>query len=296
MDGSIGISSPVRGIAWFLFLAFVPAWAMWFGAWFLGFPLDNPIVQLITAAFLPAAAAFVVRRWITREGFGDCGLRPRLRSAWRWYLLAVAIPPGMLLIAVPAGLITGTARLPPGGLSNYALVLAAPLVVILAAPIFFGEEFGWTAYLRGRLGQLGPLRGRPQLAAAVTGAIWGAWHWPLALVGYFSYQPPLRDILATLVLWVVMSVLLEIVWSWLWYGSGTLWTTTLAHGGFNLVFSATLANFIGLRALITGFVLPSLALLPIVLIILWRNARRPAIPIGTPAFPAVTNLRAVRSD
>ncbi len=39
----------------------------------------------------PAIACFVVRRWVTREGFGDAGLRPNLRR-WPLYLLALAWP------------------------------------------------------------------------------------------------------------------------------------------------------------------------------------------------------------
>ncbi|BDH57514.1 CPBP family intramembrane glutamic endopeptidase [Tsukamurella sp. PLM1] len=143
-------------------------------------------------------------------------------------------------------------------------------MMVALAPIYFGEEFGWTAYLRGALADLRAFRARPTLAAATTGAVWGAWHWPLASVGYFGFTPPVRDVLLLIPLWVIMSMLLEIAWSALWYGSGTIWTTSVAHAGFNLVFSATLGAFLPEEALVAAFVVPSVALVPVVAVILVR--------------------------
>ena len=56
-----------------------------------------------------AIAALVVRLWITRQGLAGAGLRPQLRAQWRWYLAALAIPPALLVIALP---------LPPGTLAT----------------------------------------------------------------------------------------------------------------------------------------------------------------------------------
>lgn len=253
-----------RGIAWFLALTFLPSWGLWLAAYTLGHPLDDPAIQLVTAAFVPALAALVVRVAITRQGLAGAGLRPRLRTQWRWYLAALAIPPVLLAIALPLGLATGVMTVPPDGIPAHLQAVAfGPLVMVVLAPVFFGEEFGWTAYLRGALADLPVLRGRPTAASAATGAIWGAWHWPLASVGYFGFQPPLHDVLALIPLWIMMSVLLEIVWSTLWYGSGSIWPTSVAHAGFNLVFSATLAGLLTPQSLLATFLLPSAALVPL---------------------------------
>lgn len=253
-----------RGIAWFLALTFLPSWGLWFLAFGLGHPLDDPGIQLLTAAFLPALAAFVVRMWITRQGLAGAGLRPRIRAQWRWYLAALAIPPALLLIALPLSFATGVMTMPSDGIPAHLQAVAfGPLIMVVLAPIFFGEEFGWTAYLRGAVAELPALRGRPTAASAVTGAVWGAWHWPLASVGYFSFQPPLHDVLLLIPLWIVMSMLLEIVWSTLWYGSGSIWPTSIAHAGFNLVFSATMGEFLPPEAIVAAFVVPSVALVPL---------------------------------
>lgn len=266
-----------RGIAWFLALTFLPSWGLWLLAYGLGHPLDDPGIQLLTAAFLPAFAAFVVRMWITRQGLAGAGLRPQLRTQWRWYLAALAIPPVLLLIALPLGFATGVMTMPPDGIPAHLQAVAfGPLVMVVLAPIFFGEEFGWTAYLRGAVAELPALRGRPTAASAVTGAVWGAWHWPLASVGYFSFQPPLHDVLLLIPLWIVMSILLEIVWSTLWYGSGSIWPTSIAHAGFNLVFSMTLGEFLAPEAIIAAFIVPSVALVPLAVVAYRVDHRRRA--------------------
>lgn len=280
-----------RGIAWFLALTFLPSWGLWFAAYGLGHPLDDPAIQLITAAFLPAIAALVVRLWITRQGLAGAGLRPQLRAQWRWYLAALAIPPALLVIALPLGFATGVMTMPADGIPAHLQAVAfGPLIMIVLAPVFFGEEFGWTAYLRGALADLPILRGRPTAASAATGAVWGAWHWPLASVGYFSFQPPLRDVLLLIPLWIVMSMLLEIVWSTLWYGSGSIWPTSVAHAGFNLVFSMTMGEFLPPEALVAAFLVPSAALVPLALLAYRVDHRRRTrmLPASVPVAAVVS--------
>lgn len=55
-------------------------------------------------------------------------------------------------------------------------VLLAPFLAIVIA---FGEEYGWRGYLQSELFKLGRVRG-----VILLGLIWGAWHWPLILMGY----------------------------------------------------------------------------------------------------------------
>lgn len=280
-----------RGIAWFLALTFVPSWGMWFAAYGLGHPLDDPAIQLITAAFLPAVAALVVRLWITRQGMAGAGLRPQLRAQWRWYLAALAIPLVLLVIALPLGFATGVMTMPADGIPAHLQAVAfGPLIMVVLAPVFFGEEFGWTAYLRGAIADLPALQGRPTAASALTGAIWGAWHWPLASVGYFGFQPPLRDVLLLIPLWILMSMLLEIVWSTLWYGSGSIWPTSIAHAGFNLVFSATMGEFLPPEALVAAFLAPGAALVPLAIVAYRVDHRRRTgeLPTTVPVAAAVS--------
>ena len=73
-----------KGVIAYLLIAFGIAWILWEGVIRLGTSL-NPIVKgilMLPTAFAPAIATFVVRKWITREGFAEAGLRLNLRK-WR---------------------------------------------------------------------------------------------------------------------------------------------------------------------------------------------------------------------
>ncbi|WP_229907722.1 CPBP family intramembrane glutamic endopeptidase [Amycolatopsis oliviviridis] len=224
------------GLPVFLGLAFGLAWLGMVGAWALGFSLVNPLVQL-PFAFAPALAALVVRRWVTGEGFADAGLRLRLRTAWPQYLMAW-LGPAALVAATAAVAVLFGAHLAPldgrfGGLPGWALVAVLLLVVPLLTPIYWGEEFGWTSYLRQRV-----FPGRPVAATLSTGLIWAVWHYPLAFVGYIEFE----NVALGLAVWTVSFVCQEILLSWLRVRSGSVWTASLAHAGNNMV----LALLVGL--------------------------------------------------
>lgn len=253
-----------RGLSWFLLLAFGLAWVPLVVARSLGYSLDQPVVQLLTMAFAPALAAVITRRWITREGFADAGLGPRLPTAWRQYLAAMLIPVLTLPLAVTIAAVVGVWQPVADDLLDptlLALLVGAPLICIVTAPIFWGEEFGWTAYLRGRV-----LPGRPVASTFVTGLIWGVWHWPLPFVGYFGAGRGLGELLGSLAMWLVLSVVLEFLISWLWFSSGSVWPSCLLHAGSNLVLASgmTLVTGDDVNVNVTTAVM-CLAYLPIVL-------------------------------
>lgn len=83
----------------------------------------------------------------------------------------------------------------PGGLSPNAFLILAALQSVLLAPILaiviaFGEEYGWRGYLQSELFKLGRVPG-----VLLLGVIWGAWHWPLILMGYNYPGHPLLGML-----------------------------------------------------------------------------------------------------
>lgn len=230
------MESRTKGVLTFLLISFGLNWgAVAIATFALGQSLGDPLVQLMWAvpmAFAPAIAAVVVRRWVTREGFRDAGLRPRVRAAGRYYLLAWVGP--VLVLAATVGLAAALGLYRPGfspqqvvadlglGPVGLLLVLVAPLV---ALPVFWGEEFGWRGYLQQRIGR-SPLR-----AAVITGLIWSAWHYPLLLTDYTDYPNPLLGTLT----WTLLIVAQAIILAWLFLRSGTVWVPCLAHAGNNLV-------------------------------------------------------------
>jgi hypothetical protein len=106
-------ASRTNGVLVFLLISFGVTWAWEFTArLLLGLSLVSPLVQP-PVAFVPAIAAVIVRRWVTREGFGDAGLALRLRAGWRYYLAAWMLP--WAFVAVAVGLAAPPAWLPRCG-------------------------------------------------------------------------------------------------------------------------------------------------------------------------------------
>jgi membrane protease YdiL (CAAX protease family) len=124
---------------------------------------------------------------------------------WRYYLLfgLAFVAYYVLQAALNAFSGLGGAKLaplpaPPGLSPNAFLILAAVqsvlLAPVLAIVIAFGEEYGWRGYLQSELFKLGRVRG-----VILLGVIWGAWHWPIILMGFnYPGHPLLGVVLMTL--------------------------------------------------------------------------------------------------
>jgi len=223
-----------KGVIAFLLITFGFSWtAILVAAFAFDLSMVNPLVQL-PVAFAPAIGAIIVRKWVTREDFGDAGSRLRVRPAWRYYLIAWLGP--VLMLAATCALAAAIAGYRPnlGSLGESALgidldlgfvlliALAAP---VLAMPIFWGEESGWRGYLQQRVGR------SPAGAALITGFIWAAWHYPLVFTDYSGDA----DHLLTLVTWTALIMAQAIVLAWLFRRSGSVWVPCLAHAGNNLI-------------------------------------------------------------
>jgi membrane protease YdiL (CAAX protease family) len=246
-----------RGVLAYLAITFAGAWAAWAVALVSGVHAEGLAFQalVLPGALAPALAAIVVRRWVTREGFADAGLRLNLRGhtgayllAWLFPLLAAAV---IVALAIVLGvgqpdwsLRRGFGALVPGAPLTDAPFPALPTLVpallvqaVVVTPLLWGEEFGWRGYLQVRL-----LADRPLAAAVATGAIWGLWHYPLILAGYEQYANRWLG----LVVFTVFTVLLSIIFGWLRLRTGSVWAPSLAHSATNAVGgSLTLLLFAG---------------------------------------------------
>jgi membrane protease YdiL (CAAX protease family) len=197
-----------RGITAFLLISFSGFWGyLLLAHLLLGWSLVNPLVQA-PGGFLPAIAAIVVRRWVTREGFADAGSAVVVGLAaatGRSVRFTADVVPGVPLWAVPAVLC---------------------LLALVTTVVFWGEEFGWTGYLLRRVSP-----GRPRRAALVAGLIAAVWHYPLAFLGYAEFPNLPLGLLA----WTVWIVCQEIILAWLRARSRSVWPACLAHAGNNMV-------------------------------------------------------------
>ena len=95
-----------------------------------------------------------------------------------------------------------------------------------------GEETGWRGFMTPALQQrLGHRRG-----IVVSGAIWGAWHWPVIVFAGYEYGhgywgAPVSGML----LFCLFTIAAGIMLSLLYEKAGSIWYPALAHGAINAV-------------------------------------------------------------
>jgi len=219
-----------KGVVVYLLIAFAVSWANLATVLALGLSPRTWGFELaaLPAWFGPAIAAFVVRKWVTREGFSDAGLALNVRKKWRYCLFAWLLP--ILAMVTVFALATALGArlplpLPPHivlGLVLLPLELTiGPLVGVAGA---WGQEFGWRGYLQIRL-----LSHRPILAALATGFIWGLWQCPM----YVLADVPLRELVTGLLVFFVSAMLVSIILGWLRLRTGSVWPAVLFHSANN---------------------------------------------------------------
>jgi membrane protease YdiL (CAAX protease family) len=252
-----------RRITVFLAFAFGVAWTAGLVIYLTGGLVDSLVlvdtgdfqvtlafVLLATVYMWAPALAHILTRAVTREGWRDTYLRPRLKRGWPYWLAAWFAP---ALLAVVGGAVyfaifphyfdPSLATIHDSMVQSAERPYDLPLFVtirmaqtILVAPLInvfftFGEEFGWRAYLQPRLM---PLGGRK--AMLLMGAIWGVWHWPVIAMGHnyglygLDYPgAPWTGMLA--MVWFTFVVGTFIGWATL--RGGSVWPAAIGHAALN---------------------------------------------------------------
>ncbi len=253
----MGQTIDTRRIAIFLLFAFAIAWVTGLVIFLTGGLANNPLaIPLLATTYMGAPAlSHLLTRLLTREGWHDLFLRPRLRRGWTYWLLCW-IAPGMLTVlgaalfflVLPqyydpalgnvrkllqqAASQTGQAG-SVASVSPWTIVVAQTVQAILIAPVLnglptLGEEFGWRAYL---LPRLMPLGGRK--AMLISGVIWGVWHWPVIAMGHnygLSYPGyPWSGML--MMVWFTLIAGTFLGWATL--RGGSVWPAVIGHGAIN---------------------------------------------------------------
>jgi hypothetical protein len=210
---------------------------------FIGIALDrlspppDPMQGLGVLVWLVSPlAANLILRFIGGDGWKDFGLRPHLRSSWRWYLLAVFIPPLVTLAALVLGVMLDAVSLPgfsEQGFGAYLPLVGAAFAGVLVKNIF--EEFAWRGYLTPRFEAL---RLHPFVSSILTGFIWAGWHVPYYL--YFLNRLELQAHTALSIPAFILLSFFVLPFQALAYGelrlvSQTVWTTWLLHNVANAI-------------------------------------------------------------
>jgi len=239
----------------FLALAFGIAWAGALVLYLTGGLANSPFTYLILTVFYMGAPTFanILTRVITREGWENLYLRPKLRHEWPYWIMAWFAPGVLTIIGMvvffvlfpqyyDADLNTLQQMLetqaeltgqPVPEVSPWMIIISQTMMALLLAPLLnafatFGEEFGWRAYLQPKLF---PLGGRKAMLA--MGVIWGVWHWPVVAMGHnygLEYPgAPWGGLL--MMLWFTLT--LGTLLGWLTLRAGSVWPAVIGHGAIN---------------------------------------------------------------
>lgn len=101
------------------------------------------------------------------------------------------------------------------------LIPSLILSIFVLWPNYFGEEYGWRAYLQDRLFPLfGSYKG-----VLILGIIWGLWHIPLILIGILY---PGQSVLG-IVLMVFNTIVMGVIFSYAVLKTGSVWIAVLLH-------------------------------------------------------------------
>jgi uncharacterized protein len=216
-------------VATFFALSVGSAWAWWLPLVILQYDRTPPALGLVLAILgsaMPSTMAIVlvarlhggaeVRRLLRRLLMGRVGIF--------WYAAIIALT-GLMVVAVWVSTLFGAPA--PVVVATVAGTLSIFLFSIFPGSAV-GEELGWRGFALPRL------QGRRSALAAslMVGTAWGAYHFPLFLLG-----APNRP-LALFLPFAISCVILSIFYTWMYNGTGgSLLIVVLLHAATNLPLS-----------------------------------------------------------
>ncbi len=201
---------------------------------------EQPLL-IFLLMWLPALAS-IIARIILKEGFRDIGFALGGSAG------AAAIGKGLLFPLAVGGLAYSIAWLsglasftPPTETASPILFFLEKLAVVGALGTLAGvltaagEEIGWRGYMTSRL-----IAAEVPFPAVTGGLIWGFWHVPLIIAGFYAAGPfPLLSGL----LFLVLAVALTLIWSGWRLETGSIWPAIIAHAAWNSIIQGPFSVF-----------------------------------------------------
>lgn len=164
------------------------------------------------------------------------------------------------------------------------VVVSLPLSFVLAFAPFFGEEYGWRAFLQPLLQK----RFGPRAGVVLLGVLWGFWHLPLNV---FYYSP--ATWLQSLTNQIILCVSLAAFFGYAQLKTRTVWVPVILHflnNNLIAVFAGStdvISNqVIGWADVAVSGVLLAALYLPSLLSPVFRGAAQPTLPLPAPAEAA----------
>lgn len=209
-------------IVTFFGLAYAFAWAP--GLLHLTVP-NVPYIQLTLGPFLAAVTvSALIGGWAEVKAY----LRGLLhwRTSVYWYVLALALPVVLALVAVYLNVLFGASQPSPAQLAGITVFFSG-FAYMLLFPLSPGvEELGWRGYAQPRL-QVG----RSALTASViVGILHGLWHFPL----FFVADKPQASL--PFAAFLVTVIALNVLMAWLYNSTqGSVLIAMICHASFDAI-------------------------------------------------------------
>jgi membrane protease YdiL (CAAX protease family) len=244
-----------KRISIYIAFAFGIAWLAALAIQLTGGLQESPYALLILAVgYMGApAAANILTRLVTREGWQDLYLRPKFKQGWVYWLICWIAPVLFTFVGMAVffaifpqyfdpSLTTLRAMMEESAASSgqtlpamdpWVIIISQTVTALLIAPIInalpiLGEEFGWRAYLQQKLM---PLGGRQ--AMVWMGLVWGLWHAPIIAMGHnYGLDYPGAPWLGILAMIWAMFILGTFL-GWAALRAGSVWPAVIGHGAFN---------------------------------------------------------------
>ncbi len=239
-----------RRVAIFLIFAFAISWTIGFLLDIFQIGIDSFYGSILVLLFMwgPAISGFLVLLFWTEEKFLSEFKKYLGFSAGKfnkkWTLLAWLAPLVILFIMLGIGLLIPdigfSGSIQKFSMSIVQLLIAGLTINALAA---FGEEFGWRAILLDEVSVLGFWK-----ASVIIGVIWGVWHAPLILWGYYF---PGNTALGLLVM-LTFTITFAHVFTYFTARSKNVIASSFLHGSFNSLAPLAFVFLTGAGELIIG--------------------------------------------
>ena len=241
----------------------------------------------------PALAALITRLFFHEQKFRDANLRfGRFKDHFKYWLISIGITALSYVFFTLLGSIswdfTGqaflnrlaqqfetvgqdmAASLPPGLTPQMMLMIyfIGGLTVFNILPGLitgFGEEFGHRGFMFPALYQI-----KPWIGFIIGGAIWFAWHLPLALVIPQTTDTSLGESILNFIVLGIGSICTFIYLAYVYVKSRSVWVTSLAHIAMNNS-ASSFSYFTVLENQLLANIGLSLTILIVVLVLYYKN-------------------------
>ncbi|MBU1867156.1 MAG: CPBP family intramembrane metalloprotease [Candidatus Margulisbacteria bacterium] len=153
----------------------------------------------------------------------------RRTSLWSW-IFALIYPLIWFGIIIAIALAAGLGKFNADALAvvaSWPFLTSFITMVLIMAPVVFGEEYGWRGYL---LPELDKKHGRVW-ATVITGLVWGLWHIPSYYITYS--QAGLGNPILLTAIAVIFVTVGAFPYTYLFYLNGNLLPCVLFHAVYD---------------------------------------------------------------